>query len=863
MKRPLRTRSLLLLLTALTLPTAVLVAPAEESVLAGPPTEDELRHEQEVMKSSFCADCHPAIYAEHEQSTHGRAFTDEEVRLATGRFDHGECIVCHTPRPIFETGIGMNPKRRHHGLEEGNTCMTCHWKKDYDYGTFHGGDECTEAFDPRVGQVEACASCHRNHGTPYQWEISPLGKEAGRACIDCHMEVEFRPVAVGEEPRYVTTHSFPGSRSEDQLKKAYRYEPTIEGNEVVVRVTNKGTGHNFPTELKQRSVESLIVVRDADGKEISRSRMVFRDPYKRPYGLRLPVNTQIPSGQTAEHRVPLHVADGTVECELHFKLYFPIQDNHPDLARRLEVRKLVFHDVTPSDEPVVSAPEVQVVTPDSIPVSQASPAQLVDLVDYVRKHVKDSTEVTIPAGETAEEIQTLVELFQYPVPEANRRARARLAEVGPPAVPALIEGLGSWDNKTYHQSMTVLQKIGVPAIDPLVQALTNEELYVRLHGREVLVRMSGRLPEVQAHPDLYQRLLDGLSSDLAIDRASAATALGEIGYEASAEALQNALNDRDPDVVRAAAFGLARLGDTDALPAIRAAYDRFVFPETQRDLATALARLGSHEGPALLLRGLDHDDDLLREDFFEAFFAVTGIHLGYDPLEARHERLNAIASLQAFWAREGNTVTLLPYEPVDPGLEGELWSAIKLLGDGQEDEKLFQKLLDAGDDAVPSLVKALKYPAGFDQKRAMVCELLGRIGNPKAVPALIMTLRDPVIRVASWAAWALEAIGDREALDAVQRYERRILTQAAAGTLSNSAGSADALLATSTRVRFSLGEESALQDLVKHLLSEDPAARRIAIDALSSIFGFDLDYDPEGSREERRRAAAEWVEAVQ
>ena len=86
-------------------------------------------HEQEVMRSTYCAGCHPAIYAEHAENTHGRAFTDEEVRLATGRFSQGDCIICHTPRPVFETGIGQNPIRRHHDLEEGNTCMTCHWRE--------------------------------------------------------------------------------------------------------------------------------------------------------------------------------------------------------------------------------------------------------------------------------------------------------------------------------------------------------------------------------------------------------------------------------------------------------------------------------------------------------------------------------------------------------------------------------------------------------------------------------------------------------------------------------------------------------------------------------------------------------------
>ena len=55
-------------------------APSQADVGLG-----SVAHEQAVMKSSYCASCHPDAYAEHEQNTHGRAFTDEEVRLATGR----------------------------------------------------------------------------------------------------------------------------------------------------------------------------------------------------------------------------------------------------------------------------------------------------------------------------------------------------------------------------------------------------------------------------------------------------------------------------------------------------------------------------------------------------------------------------------------------------------------------------------------------------------------------------------------------------------------------------------------------------------------------------------------------------------
>src|SRR6185369_544383 len=110
-------------------------------------------HLDDVVQSRFCATCHPAIYAEHMQNTHGLAFVDEEARLATRDFRRENCVRCHTPRPVFETGIGMVPVERHHDLEEGNTCMTCHGKAGYDYSRFQGGAECKGAFDDRVGEV--------------------------------------------------------------------------------------------------------------------------------------------------------------------------------------------------------------------------------------------------------------------------------------------------------------------------------------------------------------------------------------------------------------------------------------------------------------------------------------------------------------------------------------------------------------------------------------------------------------------------------------------------------------------------------------------------------------------------------------
>ncbi len=816
------------------------------------------RGHHDVMESAFCARCHPAIYAEHEQSTHGRAFTDAEVRLATARFDLRDCIICHTPRPIFETGVGLNPTRRHYGLEEGITCMTCHWSPDHDYAAFRGGAECRGAFAPDVGTVEACASCHRNHGTPYQWERSPRGKAAGRVCTDCHMAEALRPVAVGGPVREVRRHVFPGSRTESHVRRAYSYEAQLDGNAAVITIVNRGAGHNFPTELKQRSLESLVVVRDLAGVEVARSRMVFRDPYKRPYGLALPVNTQIPSGETRTHRVPLPVAAGTVETTLFYKLYYPIDDYHPDLSRVYESRTIPFQGVTPSEEPVVSDPELHVVTPEGIAPELSSPA---NLVDYARPAI-GTVDVDVPTGDSPADIAALIQLFQFPVPEANGMARERLVAIGVPAVPALIEALGSWDNKTYNQAMAVLAAIGNPARTAIAAALDSDQLYVRLHARELVARLYWRESDVEGP------LARALEAPAALDRASAADVIGRLEMSAQAKALRALLADADPDVVRAGALALAELGVEDAIPGIEAALARAHYAETQRDLAYALARLGSPAGVPVLLAGLDHADDLIRESYFEAFFAVTAVHEGYEPLAPRPQRLDAIAALSAWWSRAGSADALVPPDPLrDPIAEAHARKLVARLGGNDlgpsgsdADRELEEELVAMGRYAVPALVSGLKYPPGFGSKRALVCKTLGQIGDPRSAPALAATLRDPVVSVAAWAVWALEGLADPATLPALARYEQRLRTLMAKGTVPAAAGPGARLLAQVARSRLAAGDTAARHTLVAALLSEDGYAREIAIEALRRHFGEDRGYDATADAAARRAAAERWTD---
>ena len=844
--------ALLLLLASCTSAANETRASGSGSMAAVPSTDAP-----DVMQSRFCASCHPSQYAEHEQNTHGRAFSDEEVRLATARFSQQDCIICHTPRPIFETGIGMNPMRRMYDLEEGNSCMTCHWRPGYDYAQFKGGAQCKNAFHPDVGKVEACASCHRNHGTPYQWEKSPNGKLAGRVCIDCHMPEVTREVAVGGPVRTTRSHVFPGARNEAHVHKAYDYEAKVEGNTAIVTITNKGAGHNFPTELKQRSVESLVIVHDSEGKEVARSRMVFRDPYKRPYGLELPVNTQIPSGQSREHRVPLPVAGGTVECRLFYKLYFPIEDEYPDLARELEARSLPFSGITPSTEPVVSDPEVVAKTPGNIAPELAGPA---NLVDFVRPPI-GKVAVDIPQGDTPEEITKLVGLFQFPVPEANAKARKRLTELGAKAVPALIEGLSSWDNKTYNQSMQVLQDIGEPAIEAITNGVTDKRLYVRRWSRELVARMRIGSETVKAG------LVKGLALENALDRASSAVALGALKLDGSQPALRALLGDSDPDVVRAAGIALSQLGAKDAADAIFQALGRARYPETRRDLATALANLGDPRGIPALIRGLEIEDDLVRESCFEALFAATGMFEGYEPLAPRPERLAALARIQASWTKDGSAARLLAHGKSDPKKAARALKLVTDIGGSDmaastpdNDQAALNELVDLGSDAIPALLHGLKWAPGFADKRVFMCSALGQIGDKRAAPALCYTLRDPVIATAAWACWALERVGEPDAIPALARYQQRLRAAALANQIPEAAGTPELLVLQAARARLALGDERARPEVVAGLLSRDEGVRKLAFDGLRKHYGTDKGFDPLAPEEERAAAVKRWLE---
>jgi len=107
------------------------------------------------------------------------------------------------------------------------------------------------------------------------------------------------------------------------------------------------------------------------------------------------------------------------------------------------------------------------------------------------------------------------------------------------------------------EATRALSKIGAPAVDPLIQALSHSQVVVRICAAEALVQIGDR--------KAVQPLIKMLSEPEWKIRAAAARALAQIGDCRAMEPLTEALRDVNPDVRKAAIQAVVQLGDCRAV----------------------------------------------------------------------------------------------------------------------------------------------------------------------------------------------------------------------------------------------------------------------------------------------------------
>ena len=226
-----------------------------------------------------CGACHQAHYAEWKASMHGLAMSDFLfLQLSSEADNPEECIRCHAPVPIrdvdFDTPIARSDLR-----EDAVSCLTCHAMGDA-VAAPHAGvsGPCNPVHDPaQTDARKMCFGCHDQHNTGKEWLNGPYGPLAAEprekpltTCLDCHMPEVERPVVEGGPVRKGRRHTWFGGHSYEQLQKAAELDVEITaleggGHRFRVWVTNKGAGHNIPTDARHRSFDTYVKIWDESG----------------------------------------------------------------------------------------------------------------------------------------------------------------------------------------------------------------------------------------------------------------------------------------------------------------------------------------------------------------------------------------------------------------------------------------------------------------------------------------------------------------------------------------------------------------------------------------------------------------------
>jgi hypothetical protein len=263
--------------------------------------------------SQQCRDCHAQVYAEWAGSQHARSWNNPAVRALSNDFANTDCIDCHAPRPIFETGIGKRVLPRASRRAEGVDCISCHVLPEG--GVAATFDKRSAACRPiakrELSQADFCAACHDQHQTVEQWKATPFAAQ-GTDCLDCHMPYR------GGDPDAGRDHSCLGGHDLATVRSAVALDGERAGAGWIVAVANVGAGHHFPTDERSRAADLFWRPHDPDAEDAGRWRHLhrFRDPYRHEVDL-LP--THLPHGETLRVTIDDPDAAGAIEVALFYK----------------------------------------------------------------------------------------------------------------------------------------------------------------------------------------------------------------------------------------------------------------------------------------------------------------------------------------------------------------------------------------------------------------------------------------------------------------------------------------------------------------------------------------------------------------
>ncbi len=167
---------------------------------------------------------------------------------------------------------------------------------------------------------------------------------------------------------------------------------------------------------------------------------------------------------------------------------------------------------------------------------------------------------------------------------ASRANAARAVGIlrGNAALPDLLEGLRSKDDRLIFESLIAIQKLRDTSAGPRVTFLLRD---LEEKVQRAAIETAGLLRTAEAVPDLERVLGESRSRNV---RREAMTALGRIATPDLRDLFLRYLTDSDTEMRAAAAEGLGRIGKTEDLPMVRRGFE-----EERRNSARLAMAFGS------------------------------------------------------------------------------------------------------------------------------------------------------------------------------------------------------------------------------------------------------------------------------
>ncbi|HEX6162363.1 MAG TPA: HEAT repeat domain-containing protein, partial [Vicinamibacterales bacterium] len=315
-----------------------------------------------------------------------------------------------------------------------------------------------------------------------------------------------------------------------------------------------------------------------------------------------------------------------------------------------------------------------------------------------------------------------------------------------------------------HQNLNVLNSAlhvliaaGRTVVEPLVELLRDQAANLRMHAALAL----GELRAQEATSELVSTLDDPDENV----RFHAIEALGRIGAAESIDPLAKIAASDNFFLAFAAIDALSKTDDARVAPLMVSLLDQ----ELLRPAAIAtLAAIGDEDCVPALARALGDGGS----DAAALAAALVSIHQRYDDnfgagaviIETVREHVTAggrdrlagiVNSKETDRVAAASVLGWLGRDALD--------ALITLVGDEQLHSSIAEGVIAAGPDSVAPLIELLD--ATSSRTRIAAAELLGRLGDRRAIAPLVRTLDDAEADVAAAAAAALGGLGDSAALD--------------------------------------------------------------------------------------------------